>query len=306
MCRNSKFTQIITKFQRFLSTQVVSFVPKHSPVEESDIRILENFILDSKRIFILTGAGISTESGIPDYRSDEVGLYARSNHKPVQYLEFLKKPDVRQRYWARNYIGWERFSGCEPNATHKSIRDLEIIHNKVSAVVTQNVDSLHFKAGSKNVIELHGTAYRVLCLRCNNSYTRYDIQDYLRELNPEMRETSTMIRPDGDVEISQEKIKEFKPPFCKNCGGVLKPDIVFFGDNVPKNRVQQVQDCVSNSDSILVLGSSLSVFSGYRIILQAKEENKKIMIVNIGPTRADKIVKLRISAKCGDILPKIC
>lgn len=127
----------------------------------------------------------------------------------MQYQQFLKLPDVRQRYWARNYIGWERFSGCQPNATHDSIRNLEILHKKVSVIVTQNVDGLHFKAGSQNVIELHGTAYRVICLKCNHSYDRHDIQTYLKELNPTMNETSTMIRPDGDVDIPQVVYKKF-------------------------------------------------------------------------------------------------
>lgn len=141
--------------------------------------------------------------GIPDYRSEEVGLYARTNHKPIQHQEFIKSASVRQRYWARNYLGWIRFSNCQPNVVHFSIKNLETLHNKVSSVITQNVDSLHFKAGSKNVIELHGTAFRVICLHCGKAFGRQDIQDKLTEMNPDMKETSTMVRPDGDVEISQ-------------------------------------------------------------------------------------------------------
>lgn len=141
--------------------------------------------------------------GIPDYRSDEVGLYARTNHKPIQHQAFIKSPSVRQRYWARNYVGWARFSNCQPNAVHFSIKNLEARHNKVSSVVTQNVDSLHFKAGSKSLIELHGTAFRVICLSCGKTFCRHDIQEKLTEMNPDMKETSTMVRPDGDVEISQ-------------------------------------------------------------------------------------------------------
>lgn len=163
---------------------------------------------------------------------------------------------------------------------------------------------MHFKAGSKNVIELHGTAFRVICLTCGNTYDRVAIQEKLKELNPDLCETSQMVRPDGDVEIPQEKIINFKPAFCE-CGGVLKPDITFFGDNVPKTRVELVRENVTNSGAVLVLGSSLSVFSGYRIILQARDENKDVAIVNIGPTRADKLAFLKISARCGDILPRI-
>ncbi|KRT81717.1 hypothetical protein AMK59_5217, partial [Oryctes borbonicus] len=278
------------------STTSFNFIPKHLPVEETSVILLKQFISNSKRLLILTGAGISTESGIPDYRSEEVGLYARSNHKPVQYVEFLKSKAARKRYWARNFVGWPRFSTCQPNATHISVRNLQSVHNKVSCVVTQNVDSLHYKAGSKNVIELHGSAFRVLCLDCDAKYSRFDVQKMLAELNPTIKNTSDMIRPDGDVDISPDIIERFNPPFCLQCGGTLKPDIVFFGDNVPRARVEDVRNSVSESDSLLVLGSSLFVFSGYRIVLQALEENKNVAVVNIGKTRADDIVHLKISA----------
>lgn len=142
-----------------------------------------------------------------------VGLYARTNHKPIQYQEFLKSANTRQRYWARNYVGWEKFSNCKPNGTHKFVRDLEIVHKKTSAIITQNVDSLHYKAGSENVIELHGTAFKVKCLNCNENYSRYDIQKVLKELNPDFGETSEMIRPDGDVEIAPVLL----PFVCFNC-----------------------------------------------------------------------------------------
>lgn len=150
---------------------------------------------------ILYNKILNNYEGIPDYRSEEVGLYARSNHKPMQYQQFLKSTSARQRYWARNFVGWPRFSNCQPNLTHFSVRDLELVHNKVNCVVTQNVDSLHYKAGSKNVIELHGSAFRVLCLECNSMYSRFEIQDMLMELNPSVTNTSDMIRPDGDVDI---------------------------------------------------------------------------------------------------------
>lgn len=203
--------------------QLLNFVPKHNPVVDSDVKLLKDFINGSRKIAIVTGAGISTESGkfilprsspfcmrfikilvgIPDYRSEEVGLYARTNHRPIQHQEFIKFASVRQRYWARNYVGWPRFSSCLPSSIHFSIRNLETQHNKVSSVITQNVDSLHFKAGSENVIELHGTAFRVICLHCGKAFCRYYIQEKLTGLNPDMKETSNMVRPDGDVEISQ-------------------------------------------------------------------------------------------------------
>lgn len=239
------------------------FVPKHNPVNQEDVEILENFIFSSNKLVVLTGAGISTESGIPDYRSEGVGLYARTTHRPIQHTEFLKSAALRQRYWARNFVGWYRFSKCEPNPVHFAIRDLEIAQNRVSTVVTQNVDSLHFKAGSKNVIELHGTAFRVQCLDCMATYDRFYIQDKLMQMNEvDFEETTKMIRPDGDVDIPENFIKNFSPPFCESCHGTLKPDITFFGDNVPQDRVKLVRENVSSSDGLLVLGSSLSVFSG--------------------------------------------
>lgn len=145
-------------------------------------------------------------AGIPDYRSEDVGLYARSNHKPIQYIEFLKSEKARQRYWARNYVGWDRFSSVIPNTTHYALRNLEESHKKASCIVTQNVDSLHFKAGSRNVVELHGSAYRVYCLNCKASYDRFYVQEVLRRLNPQMKETAPFIRPDGDVELSQVNV----------------------------------------------------------------------------------------------------
>ncbi|XP_050302038.1 NAD-dependent protein deacylase Sirt4 [Anthonomus grandis grandis] len=290
---------------RQYSTQLQQFVPKHNPCCETDVNILQDFLDHSKKVLVLTGAGISTESGIPDYRSEGVGLYARTNHKPIQHIEFIKSASVRQRYWARNFVGWFRFSKSKPNPVHVFIRDLEIEDKKVHFVVTQNVDSLHFKAGSKNVIELHGTAYRVICLNCEATYDRHYIQNKLLEYNNvNFEDTANMIRPDGDVEIPMDFIKGFTPPSCESCNGILKPHITFFGDNVPRATVDLVKEKMSESDSLLVLGSSLSVFSGYRIVLQALDESKNVCIINIGPTRADKLIKLKIEAKCGDILPK--
>lgn len=281
------------------------YVPKHKPPDPNDFYNLKNFLTKHQQLLVLTGAGISTESGIPDYRSEEVGLYARSNHKPIQYQEFIKYPKVRQRYWARNFVGWPRFSNIQPSATHHAVRQLEMA-GKVTTVVTQNVDHLHQKAGSKNVIELHGSGYLVKCLSCPYEVDRFTLQDTLMERNPDMKGSFSMIRPDGDVELSKEEVDKFRVPLCPKCEGAMKPDIIFFGDNVPKARVEQIRKQVSNSEAILVLGSSLTVYSSYRIILQAKEENKEVAILNIGPTRADDIADMKVSTKCGDILPELC
>ncbi|XP_060532703.1 NAD-dependent protein deacylase Sirt4 [Cylas formicarius] len=281
------------------------FVPNHKPVNYADIEKLKSFISSSQKLLVLTGAGISTESGIPDYRSKDVGLYARTNHKPITHQEFLKSDVIRQGYWARNFVGWDRFSRCVPNIVHYTLKDLEMQSGKISVVVTQNVDNLHFKAGSENVIELHGSGFRVLCLKCGSLFSRHYIQEKLLKVNGKVKNISKMIRPDGDVEIPEMFVKTFIPPMCELCGGILKPDIIFFGDNVPKSRVDLIRYKVAHSDSLLVLGSSLSTFSGYRIVLQALEEKKNMAIVNIGPTRADDCVQIKIEAKCGDILHKV-
>ncbi|XP_046737786.1 NAD-dependent protein deacylase Sirt4-like [Diprion similis] len=288
-----------------ISCSTLAFVPKCQPVGEKELSELESFIRNSNKICVLTGAGISTESGIPDYRSEGVGLYARSDRRPVLYKEFCESKETRRRYWARNYVGWPRFSSFIPNSTHKILKNLEDA-GKVSYIVTQNVDNLHFKAGSKNVIELHGTAFRVTCLNCDHKISRYDLQKTLQQYNKDMKAEAQMMRPDGDVELSQDQIENFIVASCDNCGGILKPDIVFFGDNVPRERVDRVKQEVEMADSLLVLGSSLSVFSGLRIILQAVEAKRPIAIVNIGKTRADQYAQIKVAARCGEILPKIC
>ncbi|KAM0736486.1 NAD-dependent protein deacylase Sirt4 [Formica fusca] len=282
----------------------LAFVPKCNPAKIEDVIRLKEFIDKHHRLCILTGAGISTESGIPDYRSAEVGLYARSNHKPVLYKEFCNSEAIRRRYWARNYIGWPRFSSLKPNITHKILKDLEYV-GKVGCIITQNVDNLHSKAGNKEVIELHGTAFRVMCLNCDHKICRYELQEVFQKLNPSMVAITQMIRPDGDVELSQAQVEDFNVPACDNCGGILKPDIIFFGDNVPRNIVQNVKNNVENSDALLILGTTLTTFSAYRIVLQAIEANKPIAIVNIGKTRADEFVNLRVEGRCGDILSKV-
>lgn len=179
------------------------FVPRYIPAHDEDIEKINNFINSANNLLILTGAGISTESGIPDYRSEGVGLYARSSRRPIQYQDFVKREATRKRYWARNYVGWPRFSSFLPNPVHFMIKDLEIKHEKVRCVVTQNVDRLHSKAGSKHVIELHGSAFNVMCLGCDNTVDRHYFQAVLEEMNPYMKGESVMIRPDGDVDISQ-------------------------------------------------------------------------------------------------------
>lgn len=233
-----------------------------------------------------------------------MGLYARSNHKPVQHMEFVKSSAVRKRYWARNFVGWPKFSATQPNATHHALARFER-EERVQAVVTQNVDRLHTKAGSRNVVEVHGSGYVVKCLSCEYRIDRHEFQSILASLNPAFKDAPDMIRPDGDVEIPLEYIENFRIPECTQCGGDLKPEIVFFGDSVPRPRVDQIAGMVYNSDGLLVLGSSLLVFSGYRVVLQTKDLKLPVAIVNIGETRADHLADIKISAKCGDVIPKL-
>uniref|UniRef100_A0A1B6KFT4 Deacetylase sirtuin-type domain-containing protein n=1 Tax=Graphocephala atropunctata TaxID=36148 RepID=A0A1B6KFT4_9HEMI len=281
--------------------QVIDYVPKHNPVSQDHISTIKKFFNENKRVLVLTGAGVSTESGIPDYRSEGVGLFARSGTKPVQYQEFLKYPNIRQRYWARNFVGWPNFSAVAPNQNHEILKHLEDKH-KVQRIITQNVDNLHGKAGSKRVIELHGTAFNVVCLSCDYTISRYEFQNILSDLNQEVVAAPQAIRPDGDIDLPQEFVEDFKTPACPKCGGVLKPDIVFFGDNVPKARVDAINEEVDRCDALLVLGSSLSTYSGYRIALRARERDKQVGIVNIGPTRADHLAHFIVNAKCSQVL----
>lgn len=240
--------------------------------------------------------------GIPDYRSEGVGLYERSNHKPIQHPEFVKSSATRKRYWARNFVGWPKFSSVKPCHTHYKLAKMER-ESRLNHIVTQNVDNLHGKSGSKKVIELHGNGYKVICLGCDYSTPRHDFQLILNQLNPHLRDTSILtMRPDGDVELSDEDVEKFFVPDCPDCGGALKPHIVFFGDNVPRPRIESIIKILCESDGVLVLGSSLTVFSGYRIILQAKDLGLPVAAVNIGKTRADDKIDLKISAKCSEVL----
>lgn len=183
----------------------VNFVPHHQPVCESDVEKLRSFLFMHKETLVLTGAGISTESGIPDYRSKDVGLYARSNHKPMTYQEFTRNSSSRRRYWARSFVAWPQFSSVSPNRCHTILRQLES-QGYLSYIITQNVDNLHFKAGCEKVIELHGTLYRVICTSCREySLDRHVFQQILRNLNPSMIRTSQVLRPDGDVDLNEVK-----------------------------------------------------------------------------------------------------
>lgn len=233
-----------------------------------------------------------------------MGLYARSTNRPVQYPDFVKSSQIRQRYWARNFVAWPRFSNFEPNAVHHSLARWER-EGRMIGLVTQNVDCLHRKAGHNKLIEIHGNGFLVVCLGCDFKVDRHEFQHILASLNPAEVKTSEVLRPDGDIELPDEYINEFKVPDCPNCGGNLKPHIVFFGDNVPMKRIEEIVHWNCESDGLLVIGSSLQVFSGFRLVLQTKELGLPVAIVTIGETRGDSKADLKISGKCGDIIPKL-
>lgn len=269
-------------------------------------------------LMVITGAGISTESGIPDYRSADVGLYARNGYRPINYSEFLSKHSARRRYWARSYINWSNIINVKPNIGHQVLANWESVGMIRNGIVTQNVDRLHHKAGSRSVIELHGNLFTVKCLKCDRRIFRIEFQHLLFEMNRNLlsdidRSNYTtdnkLIRPDGDIDIDGRLVEQFQIPYCDTCpdqNGILKPDVTFFGDNVPLNLVNRIYDLVEHSNSILVLGSSLQVYSSYRFVLHAHKCDKSILIANIGSTRADSLSNVeRLNVKIGDILPQI-
>lgn len=253
-----------------------------------------------QRIVVLAGAGLSTESGIPDYRGPETARRARN---PIQGRQFLTDARTRARYWARSMNGWPRIASARPNLGHKALAALEK-SGMVLGVITQNVDSLHQAAGSKRVVELHGALERVRCLACTSIESRSNLQERLIAANPDWVGQDAPIAPDGDADLEGKLFDEFRVPVCLHCSGVLKPDVVFFGENV----VPQVKDdafaLFDEADVLLVVGSSLTVYSGFRFVRRAQERNMPVAIVNLGPTRGDPLATLCLDARLGDVLPR--
>ncbi|XP_026899748.1 NAD-dependent protein lipoamidase sirtuin-4, mitochondrial isoform X1 [Acinonyx jubatus] len=301
--RAAKGRWVVNISQQCSHGSIGLFVPPSPPLDPEKIRELQRFITLSKRLLVMTGAGISTESGIPDYRSEKVGLYARTDRKPIQHGDFLRSAPVRQRYWARNFVGWPRFSSLQPNPAHWALSNWERL-GKLYWLVTQNVDALHTKAGSQRLTELHGCMHRVLCLNCGEQIPREVLQEHFEALNPTWSAEAHGLAPDGDVFLTEEQVRSFRVPSCR-CGGPLKPDVVFFGDTVNPDKVDFVHRRVKEADSLLVVGSSLQVYSGYRFILTAREKKLPIAILNIGPTRSDDLACLKLESRCGELLPLI-
>lgn len=271
-------------------------------MQEGDSADLCRFLQQHERIAVLTGAGCSTASGIPEYR-DDLGEWKHA--PPVQFADFMASDTVRQRYWARSFSGWPRMSAAEPNAAHQALTSLEQT-NRSAGLITQNVDNLHSLAGSRNVLDLHGTLKRVRCMNCNETFRRADIQDRLTADNPHWQPAEASSRPDGDAELGNAPVAQFRVPACDLCGGILKPDVVFFGESVPAERVTLARRFVSDADALLVVGSSLMVYSGFRFVRQASDSGKPIAIVNRGTTRGDTLATLRATGDCGDLLKDAC
>jgi NAD-dependent SIR2 family protein deacetylase len=248
-------------------------------------------------VVVLTGAGVSTESGIPDYR-DERGEWKRS--APMQYREFVGSEARRRRYWARSLLGFKVLGGARPNRAHAVLADWER-RGLVTTIVTQNVDGLHQSAGAANVIDLHGRIDRVVCLECKRSSARRDLQRELEARNPEWAERAGVIAPDGDADPGAADDSSFQVIGCE-CGGLLKPDVVFFGENVPRERVERAMAALEAARSLLVVGSSLMVFSGYRFARAAARLGRPIAVVNRGHTRADDLARVKLDAEAGAAL----
>lgn len=250
---------------------------------------------------VLTGAGLSTASGIPAYR-DALGAWRHP--PPIQHQSFLRSEATRRRYWARSYYGWQTMANATPNTGHLALASLQA-RGVVATIITQNVDGLHQRAGADPVIELHGSVHQVTCLGCHARFSRALVQEWLVGHNPELahREPCPItVAPDGDAQIEDEITDAFAVPHCPECAGVLKPDVVFFGDNVPRDRVERACDAVHQANTLLVVGSSLTVFSGFRFARLAHELGKPVVAINRGVTRADALLTLKIDADCGETL----
>ena len=269
-------------------------------VERHDLDDLCTFVQRYPRLFVLSGAGISTDSGIPGYR-DADGQWRRT--PPVLLQDFLASEPVRQRYWARSMAGWPTVANARPNMAHDALARLEAA-GRLQRLVTQNVDGLHQRAGSTRVIELHGNLEAVVCLGCGALHSRARIQRTLESLNPEFQAATATTAADGDADIERD-LDAFQVPHCSRCAGVLKPNVVFFGEGVPRERVDDALASLKHADAMLVIGSSLMVYSGFRFCEWADTMGKPIAAVNLGRTRADHLLALKIERPCAGALASL-
>jgi NAD-dependent SIR2 family protein deacetylase len=259
---------------------------------------LIDFLDRHPRLFVLTGAGCSTDSGIPDYR-DADGEWKRG--RPILLQDFLANAHARKRYWARSLVGWKRLRGASPNDAHRALVSLER-RDQIELLVTQNVDGLHQAAGSTRVIDLHGRIDVVRCMDCDRRSAREELQTELTRRNPCFASLDGVDAPDGDADLERVAFDAFDVPPCDTCGGLLKPDVVFFGEGVPGERVRRAMEALERSDAMLVVGSSLMVFSGYRFAKAMADMSKPIAAVNLGRTRADDLLTLKLEHRCATAL----
>lgn len=261
-------------------------------------QLLEHMV--GRRFLVLTGAGVSTPSGIPDYRDSE-GV--RRGRQPMMYQEFLAKPEARRRYWARAMLGWPRVRQARPNVAHEALAMLQA-HQRISGLITQNVDTLHDQAGSHDVIELHGSLHRVLCLDCEQRSERQQIQLLMQAQNPYLAGVDAVQAPDGDTLLDAAFEARFQVPRCPHCNGErLKPDVVFFGENVAAATALRAMQAVEQADGLLVVGSSLMAWSAFRLCRAIKEQGKPLLAINRGKTRADELLDLKLEEPCEQLLP---
>lgn len=265
-----------------------------------ELGALQRWIAKQRHVFVLTGAGCSTASGIPDYR-DERGEWKR--RPPVMIQAFRSQHETYRRYWARAYAGWPRFTLAAPGAAHHALAAWENA-GTLARLVTQNVDGLHQRAGSRAVIDLHGRLDVVVCLSCGERTSRSAVQSAMAASNAAWNATA-VAAPDGDADIDAAAVEAFEAPRCDRCGGLMKPDVVFFGENVPGERYEDAREALAHAEALLVAGSSLMVYSGFRFVRQAHEAGLPIAIVNRGRTRGDELAELKVEGDVGTVLTQV-
>ena len=259
---------------------------------------LRQWVAQHPRLFVLTGAGVSTGSGIPGYR-DDAGQWQR--RQPVTHQDFIASHATRQRYWSRSMLGYPMMRDAQPNRAHLALAALEVAGH-VTQLVTQNVDGLHHLAGSARVTELHGSVHQVVCLGCGVQEARGSLQARMLDDNPAFAARRAAVAPDGDADVEAEDLAAFVVPVCDACGGMVKPDVVFYGAGVPRVRLDAAFDALAGADAVLVAGSSLMVYSGYRFCLRAQDLGKPIVAINQGRTRADALFALKVNQDCAPVL----